>query len=99
MDGINGPRGNNFDPDFCKAGVAHNTQKSNAWFLQQRAEWQVTRLAVVHGMYSGALYGGAAGLVMAIRRRQMRYIPYGAMALGIPYSIGLAWSTLYRMDV
>ena len=99
MNGINGPRGNNFDDDFVKKGVAYNTTRSNGYFLQQRAEWQVTRLAVVHGLYSGAVYGGAAGLAMAIYKRQIRYIPYGALGLGIPYATGLAWSTIYRMDV
>ena len=99
MNGLNGPKGNNFDESFITKGVAYNTQRSGGKFLQQRAEWQVTRLAVMHGMWTGIVYGGSAGLAVAVYKRQMRYIPYGALLLGVPYATGLAWSTIYRMDV
>ena len=79
--------------------MGYNTLRSDRRFLQQKAEWQVTRLAVMHGIYTGCVYGGAAGLLMAVYKRQMRYIPYGALLLGVPYTTGLAWSTIYRMDV
>ena len=53
----------------------------------------------MHGLYTGCVYGGGAGLALAVYKRQMRYIPYGALLLGVPYATGLAWSTIYRMDV
>ena len=99
MNGLNGPKGNNFDDNFVKQGVAYNTMRSDSRFLQQKAEWQVTRKAIAHGLYTGVVYGGGAGLVMAIYKRQMRWIPKGALLLGVPYATGLAWSTIYRMDV
>ena len=59
----------------------------------------MTRLAIQHGLYTGAYYGGAVGLGMAIYKRQMHYIPKYALALGVPYATFLAWSTIYRMDI
>ena len=43
--------------------------RSDGRFLQQKAEWQVTRLAVMHGIYTGIVYGGGAGLVLAVYKR------------------------------
>ena len=99
MNGLNGPKGNNFDEDFVKKSMPYNTLRANNYFTQQKGEWQVTRLAIQHGMYTGAVYGGALGLGMAVYTRQMRHIPYYALLVGIPYSTYLAVSTVYRMDV
>ena len=99
MDGLNGPKGNNFDESYAKKAVAYNTLRANGYFKQQSAEFQSTRLAVKHGMYSGVVYGGSLGLVSAIYKRQMRQIPYGVAMIGVPYSAFLAISTLYRLDI
>ena len=56
-------------------------------------------MAVMHGLHSGAVYGGSAGLVMAIYKRRLSYIPKYALGLGVPYATVLAWSTIYRMDI
>ncbi len=56
-------------------------------------------MAVMHGLYSGAVYGGSLGLAMAIYKRQMRQIPMYAAALGVPYAAFLGISTIYRMDI
>ena len=65
----------------------------------QSGDWQVTRLAIQHGLYSGAIYGGTIGLGMAIYKRQMRHIPITAAMLGVPYAAFLGISTCYRMDI
>ena len=59
----------------------------------------MTRLAVMHGLHTGAVYGGSFGLGMAIYKRRMSYIPKCALGLGVPYATILAWSTIYRMDI
>ena len=59
----------------------------------------MTRLAIMHGLHSGAVYGGTFGLGMAIYKRKLSYIPKYALALGVPYATVLAWSTIYRMDI
>ena len=69
MNGINGPKGDNFDEDYIKKSISYNTLRANNRFVQQKGEWQVTRLAIVHGLYSGCLYGGTFGLGMAIYKR------------------------------
>ena len=97
--GLNGPKGNNFDENYAQNAVSYNTQRANNYFTQQKAEWQVTYLAAVHGLYTGAVYGGVAGAAMAVYKRQMRYIPKTALLVGLPYSAALAISTVYRMDV
>ena len=99
MDGLNGPKGNNFDENYGAKSMAYNTMRANNRFTQQKADWQVTRLAVMHGLHSGAVYGGTLGLGMAIYYRRLAYIPKCAAALGIPYATVLAWSTIYRMDI
>ena len=99
MNGLNGPKGNNFDETFLKQSMPYNTMRANRYFTQQRGDWQVTRLAVMHGLYSGAVYGGSFGLAMAIYKRQMRQIPMYAAALGVPYAAFLGISTIYRMDI
>ena len=97
--GMNGPKGNNFDDDYAKKGVAYNTIRSSGYFLQQRGDWLVTRKAIEHGLVSGAIYGGSIGAVIAVYKRQMRYIPKTALLIGVPYSAILGISTVYRMDV
>ena len=99
MNGLNGPKGDNFDESYVAKSMSYNTLRANRSFILQRADWQVTRLAIQHGLYSGMVYGGSAGLVMAIYKRQMRYIPMAAAGLGVPYAAFLAISTVYRMDV
>ena len=99
MNALNGPKGNNYDEGYVSRSMPYNTLRANNAFTQQRAEWQVTRLAIQHGMYTGAVYGGGFGLGMAIYTRQMRQIPKYALMLGIPYSAYLGISTVYRMDV
>ena len=56
-------------------------------------------MAVMHGLTSGAIYGGTFGLGMAIYKRRLSYIPKCALGLGVPYATFLAWSTIYRMDI
>mmetsp|Transcript_24687 Transcript_24687/g.33017 ORF Transcript_24687/g.33017 Transcript_24687/m.33017 type:complete len:100 (-) Transcript_24687:169-468(-) len=99
MNGLNGPKGNNFDESYVTQSMPYNTLRANNRFVQQTADWQVTRLAVMHGLYSGAVYGGGMGLGMAIYTRQMRYIPKYALYVGLPYAAFLGISTVYRMDV
>ena len=99
MDGVNGPKGNNFDESYAAKGMAYNTLRANGMFKQQRAEFMSTRLAIQHGLYSGCVYGGGLGLGMAIYKRQMRQIPYGAAMVGIPYAAFLGISTIYRLDI
>ena len=97
--GLNGPKGNNFDESYAQKSMSYNTLKAGNSFTQQRGDWQVTKLAIIHGMYTGAVYGGSAGLVMAIYKRQMRMIPMTALAIGSPYSAALAIASVYRMDI
>ena len=59
----------------------------------------MTRLAIQHGLYSGAVYGGGLGLGLAIYKRQLRQIPMYAAGAGIPYATFLAISSYYRMDI
>jgi len=33
MNGLNGPRGNNFDADYATKGMSYNNKKANARFL------------------------------------------------------------------
>ena len=99
MDGLNGPKGNNFDESYAQKAIAYNTLRSDRYFLQQRAEFQTTQLAVIHGLYSGCVYGGGAGLISAIYTRKMRQIPKGAALVGIPYAAFLGISTIYRLDI
>ena len=98
MNGLNGPKGDNFDENFLKQSMPYNTVRANKSFVQQRGDWQVTRLAVIHGLYSGAVYGGTLGLGMAIYKRQMGQIPRYALGFGIPYAAFMGISTIYRMD-
>ena len=67
--------------------------------MQQRGDWMVTKKAIEHGLLSGAIYGGSLGLMIAVYKRQMRYIPKTALLFGLPYSAVLGISTAYRMDV
>ena len=99
MDGVNGPKGNNFDEKYIAQSMSYNTLRANRTFTQQKGEYQVTRLAFMHGLYSGAVYGGAVGLASAIYKRQMRQIPLWALGVGVPYAAFLAGSTIYRMDM
>ena len=79
--------------------MAYNTLRANNRFTQQAADWQVSRKAFMHGLHSGAVYGGTAGLIMAIYKRRLSYIPKYALGLGLPYATLLSWSTIYRMDI
>ena len=99
MDGLSGPKGNNFDESYVAASMPYNTARANKSFVQPRGDWQVTRLAVQHGIYTGAVYGGSLGLGLAIYHRQMRWIPKTALLVGAPYAAFLGISTVYRMDV
>ena len=99
MDGVSGPKGDNFDESFVKQSIPHNTKLANGYFVQQRGDWQVTRLAVVHGLYSGCLYGGTVGLGAAIYSRQMRMIPKYAAYFAVPYAAFMGISTVYRLDI
>ena len=64
-----GPKGDNFDESYVAKSVPYNTLRANNRFVQQKGDWQVTRLAVMHGLYSGAVYGGTFGIGMAIYKR------------------------------
>ena len=99
MNGINGPKGNNFDETYVNQSMPYNTVRAGKFMLQQKGDWQVTRLAIMHGLYTGMVYGGSAGLAMAIYKRQMRHIPIYALGVGVPYATFLAISTVYRMDI
>ena len=46
MNGLNGPKGDNFDENFVKKSMPYNTLRANNYFTQQKGEWQVTRLAI-----------------------------------------------------
>ena len=94
-----GPKGDNFDESYLQKAVGYNTQRSQRYFTQQRAEWQVTRKALVHGMYTGLVYGGAVGLAASIYTRKLSMIPKYIVGVGAPYSAFLTISTVYRMDV
>ena len=65
MSSIQAPKGDNFDESYVSKSMPYNTRLANRSFTQQKAEWQVTRLAVMHGLYSGACYGGAVGFMAA----------------------------------
>ena len=69
MNGLSGPKGNNFDESYVVSSMPYNTQRSNAMFVQPSGDWQVTRLAIMHGFYSGAVYGGGLGTALAIYHR------------------------------
>ena len=99
MNGLSGPKGNNFDESYVTASMPHNTPLAAGTFVKQAGDWQVTRLAIMHGFYSGAVYGGGLGLGLAIYHRQMRFIPKTALLVGAPYAAFLGISTVYRMDI
>jgi len=99
MNGLNGPKGNNFDESFVAQSMPYNSMRAQNRFIKTRGDWQVTWLAVKHGIYSGSVYGGAFGLGVAIYKRQLRHIPIYAAGLAIPYASYLSISTVYRMDI
>ena len=39
MDGLNGPKGNNFDESYGAKSMAYNTLRCNNRFTQQKADW------------------------------------------------------------
>ena len=88
-----------FDRDYQKKGIDYNVQRTDRWFTQQKAEWQVIQVAFTHGMVSGAYYGGIAGIGSAVYFRQMRKIPIYAFATGVTYGVALASSAWFRMDI
>ena len=67
--------------------------------LQDRAEMQAVNKAFIHGMASGAYYGGALGFGYAIYHRKVRMIPKVAFASGITYGLLLASSAWFRFDI
>ena len=99
MNALDGPKGNNFDESYVANSMPYNTAQVAKGRFTSRTDWQVTWLALKHGVYSGCVYGGAVGLGAAIYHRQMRYIPRYAAYAAIPYAAYLGISTVYRMDI
>lgn len=87
------------DPNYQQAALAYNQARANSSFLQQFAEYQAGRVAFTHGLYSGAYYGGAVGLVMSIYYRNMMHIPKLALGAGVTYGSLLWISNMYRFDI
>ena len=73
--------------------------RMNAFQLNNKADFQSTKLAIMRGLVDGGSTGVAIGLFPAIYYRSLMPMPKAGAFLAISYASFLGIASLYRFDV
>ena len=89
----------NYDQDYQQKALQYNVARASKSQLQNRADFQSTRLAIMRGLVDGGSTGAAIGMFPAIYYRSLMPIPRYAGAVAASYAAFLGVASLYRFDV